>query len=318
MDIFYNHVNHACVRLLAAQNRMVENPPQTCCGALAYHAGESDITVDLAKKNILCFEQTEGPIAVSAAGCGAMLKEYGELLHADGEWAERAKKFSERVVDITECLADGTFTALPKQRPLKLPGRIAYHAACHLAHAQKVRGAPAALLNNLIANLEKMGATLEPQPGQAQVAQLQPHELAVAPAVAKNQSVPATVESTPEELAPVGASAAESPAVASPLAQASSGQSTPVELTPVPVLVPLHEAEHCCGSAGIYNILHPEMALAVLERKMDYIQQAGADLVVTTNPGCILQMQAGAKLRGLNVKVEHLCQLLDDIYCEKS
>jgi glycolate oxidase iron-sulfur subunit len=60
------------------------------------------------------------------------------------------------------------------------------------------------------------------------------------------------------------------------------------------------------------------MALAVLARKMDNIEKAGADLVVTTNPGCILQMEAGARLRGLPLKVEHLCQLLDDIYCEKS
>jgi glycolate oxidase iron-sulfur subunit len=297
MDVFYNHVNNACMRLLAAQNRMAENPPQTCCGALAFHAGESDITIELAKKNIHLFQQTEGPIAVSAAGCGAMLKEYGHLLRDNPEWAARAKAFSDRIVDITECLADGQFGPLPKELPTELPRRIAYHAACHLVHAQKVRGAPAALLNDLVANLEKMRSEPQPEP-QLDLAT----ESSAAP---KPESQPAPKpESQP-------APKPESP---------SAPQPEPPQPEPasVPTLVALQEAEHCCGSAGIYNILHPEMALAVLERKMDNIEKTGADLVVTTNPGCILQLEAGARLRGLKVRVEHLCQLLDDIYCEKS
>ena len=108
MDVFYNDVNHACARLLKAQGNEVAVPPQTCCGALAMHAGEDDIAKDLARKNIKFFETTEGPISVTAAGCGAMLKEYGELLEHDSQWVDRAKAFSARVVDITETLAGGS------------------------------------------------------------------------------------------------------------------------------------------------------------------------------------------------------------------
>ncbi|MBS1997355.1 MAG: (Fe-S)-binding protein, partial [Cyanobacteria bacterium SZAS LIN-2] len=77
-------------------------------------------------------------------------------------------------------------------------------------------------------------------------------------------------------------------------------------------LYDLPEAEHCCGSAGIYNLLNTEMSLAVLERKMKFIEESGADVVVTSNPGCMLQIEAGAKARGLNVKVKHLAEALAD------
>ncbi|MGH9547869.1 MAG: heterodisulfide reductase-related iron-sulfur binding cluster, partial [Terriglobales bacterium] len=70
----------------------------------------------------------------------------------------------------------------------------------------------------------------------------------------------------------------------------------------------------CCGSAGIYNLLHSEISMKVLERKMDFIAETGANIVVTTNPGCMLQLQAGAREYGLSITVLHLCELLDLIY----
>ncbi len=67
--------------------------------------------------------------------------------------------------------------------------------------------------------------------------------------------------------------------------------------------MPLREAEHCCGSAGIYNLINTDLSMQVLERKMDFIEQSGASVLVTTNPGCMLQIETGVKERGLHLKV---------------
>jgi glycolate oxidase iron-sulfur subunit len=228
MDVFYNDINHACIRLLTGQRNIVYVPEQTCCGALAFHAGEMDIATELAQANIELFERTKGDIIVTAAGCGAMLKNYHHLFANDSPWHERAVDFVARVKDITESLAQGKFVEAPK----RMPGRVAYHAACHLAHVQKVREAPAALLAQL----------------------------------------------------------------------------------PEAEIVPLEEAEHCCGSAGIYNLIHTELSMKVLSRKMSCLKDTGASVYVTTNPGCLLQIQAGVKQENLNVRVCHLAEYLDEAY----
>jgi len=75
-------------------------------------------------------------------------------------------------------------------------------------------------------------------------------------------------------------------------------------------LVELEESEMCCGSAGTYNLTEPGMARRLLERKLDRIAATGADVVAAANPGCILQIRAGAILRGLRVRVEHPIDLL--------
>ncbi len=75
-------------------------------------------------------------------------------------------------------------------------------------------------------------------------------------------------------------------------------------------LVELEEADMCCGSAGTYNLTEPAMARRLLERKLDRIAATAADVVAAANPGCILQIRAGAILRGLGVRVEHPIDLL--------
>src|SRR5207237_8722055 len=121
---------------------------------------------------------------------------------------------------ITQCLGVNEFVREAKPHNKKL----AYHAACHLAHAQGVRHAPEELLQRL------KGVELKP----------------------------------------------------------------------------LEEAEHCCGSAGIYNLLHPELSSEVLARKINYIKETGADTIVTTNPGCMLQIESGIREAELPIKTMHL------------
>ncbi len=79
-------------------------------------------------------------------------------------------------------------------------------------------------------------------------------------------------------------------------------------------LRPLPDSTRCCGSAGIYNLTHPEMADRLLEDKVRKIAGTGADTVVTGNPGCLLQIQMGVREHGVPVRVRHLTQLLDEAY----
>ena len=76
----------------------------------------------------------------------------------------------------------------------------------------------------------------------------------------------------------------------------------------------LAESMWCCGSAGIYNLIQPEMADKLLQRKVDHIAATGATLVATGNPGCLLQIQNGLRQRGLNVEAVHPVSLLAEAY----
>jgi glycolate oxidase iron-sulfur subunit len=73
-------------------------------------------------------------------------------------------------------------------------------------------------------------------------------------------------------------------------------------------------ADVCCGSAGIYNVLQNDMAMQILERKMAGVNSTGAEVIATANPGCILQLRAGARLHGSGQRVVHVVELLDEAY----
>jgi glycolate oxidase iron-sulfur subunit len=79
-------------------------------------------------------------------------------------------------------------------------------------------------------------------------------------------------------------------------------------------LVPLTESDWCCGSAGIYNLTQPEMAERLLARKVRHVLAAGAETLVTANPGCILQIEKGLRDRGSAMPVLHLVEILDRAY----
>jgi glycolate oxidase iron-sulfur subunit len=108
------------------------------------HSGAEADALELAKRAIRAFEGCDY-VAVNAAGCGSSMKDYGDLLSDDEEWAERAKAFSEKVRDVSQLLAE--FDAVAPRHPVPL--KVAYHDACHLAHAQKVRSEPRQLLRGI-------------------------------------------------------------------------------------------------------------------------------------------------------------------------
>jgi glycolate oxidase iron-sulfur subunit len=226
--IAFPQVNDATVRVLSAEGCDVIAPAdQGCCGALALHAGRLDEARIFARRTIETFERAGvEKIAVNAAGCGSSMKEYGQLLADDPAWADRARLFSSRVRDVTEVIAE---LGAPRATRHPLPMRVAYHDACHLAHAQGVRQPPRDLLASI--------------PG--------------------------------------------------------------VEL------LPFAEQDICCGSAGIYNLVEPEPAAQLGDRKVERIHAVRPDIVATANPGCTLQMAAAARRSGRGWPIRHPIEILD-------
>lgn len=225
----FSHVNRATARVLEANGYAVHHASgQTCCGALHAHAGDLEEARRLARSNIRAFQGSgAGAIVVNAAGCGAAMKEYGELLADDPEYAEAARTVAARVQDVSELLV---FGGVRGGAPLAL--EVSYDAPCHLLHAQRVESAP----------LEMLSAV------------------------------------------------------------------------PDLVVRPLEGASECCGGAGIYGMTHPELGGWIGGDKVTEAESAGAPLLITGNPGCIMQIGAGLRIRGSAVGVLHPVELLDESY----
>lgn len=230
---FFPQVNAATARVLAMEGCEVVIPPsQGCCGALSLHSGQERQALRFAKRTISTFERAGvDTIVVNAAGCGSTMKDYAEILGAEGgedgegaEWAERARAI--RIVDLAEYLVE--LGPVAERHPLPLT--VAYHDACHLAHAQGIRSQPRRLLTGV--------------PG------LELREIA--------------------------------------------------------------ESSICCGSAGTYNLFQPETARDLGDRKAERVLATGADLLVSANPGCTMQITSAIRRRGAEpIRVAHTAQVLD-------
>lgn len=139
-------INWATLRVLARNGVEVLVPNgQGCCGALAMHTGEMEAARELALNNLNVFSAEVDAIITNAAGCGSGMKEY-PLLFKGTQWESQAEAFSRKVQDVSVFLdALGLIDPPPLAAPLKL----AYHDACHLAHAQGITGAPRRLLEKI-------------------------------------------------------------------------------------------------------------------------------------------------------------------------
>ena len=232
MPHLYPDTHESTVRVLARHDVQVVAPEnQRCCGALNLHAGDRRTARELARDNIDAFLEADvEAVIVNSAGCGSTLKEYGELLEPDPEYAEKARRFSGMVQDVTEFLA-----ALPLQPPRlrrALPQRVTYQDSCHLVHAQQVRSAPRELLRAI--------------PGLG--------------------------------------------------------------------LVEMATPDQCCGSAGVYSFAQREMSMRLLDDKMRDIASTGVPVIATANPGCMMQLEAGLRREGIEGRVVHVIDLLDEAY----
>jgi len=224
--VYFPEVNEATLRVLAAEGCEVVVPAGLgCCGALSLHAGRDDEARRFARAAIAALEATGADaIAVNAAGCGSSMKEWGHLFASDPAWAERAAALAAKVKDVSELLAGQP--AVAERHPVRL--KVAYHDACHLAHAQRIRAEPRALLAAI--------------PG--------------------------------------------------------------LELVEL-------DSDTCCGSAGVHNLLEPESAREIGERKVDSVLAAAPDLLCSANPGCTLQIQMLLRERGKAMRTAHPIELLD-------
>ena len=226
--VMFPQVNAATVRVLSAEGCDVIVPAHAgCCGALSLHTGRADEAKRFARALIAEFEAANvDAVLVNVAGCGSAMKQFGELFAGDPQWAARAQAFSEKVRDISEYLAD----IEPRARRKRIDATVAYHDACHLAHAQRVRQEPRDLLCSI--------------PG----------------------------------------------------------------LT----LVEIPDGDQCCGSAGTYNLLEPASAREIGLRKIRNVLATGAPIVASGNPGCTLQMQSLLNQRGVQLRIVHPIELLDE------
>ena len=226
MGELFGRVHRATGRLLARRGIACEAPAdQLCCGALHAHDGDLAYARKLARKNIDAFEESApAPIVVNSAGCGAAMKEYGELLADDPAYRGRAVAFASRVRDLTEVLAE-----LPGVRAA-FEGSATYQHACHLAHAQRIREQPLALMKAVdgCRQVETDGSDV------------------------------------------------------------------------------------CCGAAGIYSLVQPEMSAKLRARKAEQFAEHRPDVVVTTNPGCQMQYEAAVAEAGVPARVMHIAEFLDE------
>lgn len=218
-------INASTIRLL---NRLgievVVRAKAACCGALAHHIDAEDAARKTMRQTIDAWADeldTIDAIVVNTSGCGTQLKDYGNLLADDAQYAEIAGRISALACDISELLND--VQEWPAATPH--PMRVTYHAACSLQHGQKVTEAPKRLLANA-------GFTVR--------------------------------------------TAAES--------------------------------HLCCGSAGVYNVLQPELSGQLKQRKEKALNATQPDVIAAGNLGCINQ------LAGANAPICHTVQLLDWAY----
>jgi glycolate oxidase iron-sulfur subunit len=133
-------------------------PAAGCCGSVEFHLDAPEAAKKRARQNIDAWwpliEQGARAIAISASGCGAFIKEYGDLLADEPAYAERARIISQRAADLVEVIAavDGAAQTLPR-----LDAKVAFHCPCTLQHAQKLGGRVEQLLAAL-------GADMQPVP----------------------------------------------------------------------------------------------------------------------------------------------------------
>lgn len=215
MDTLFVETNKKTIALLEMLGAKVTIPKQQqCCGALHGHSGEMHKAKRNAQANLDVFtDDSFDYIVNNAGGCGAFLAEYDHHLKDDSQYKERAKKFTNKQIDISSLFVELGLPAFLAKIRTTSKKKITYQDSCHLRNVNGISQQPRAILKSMT------GFDYEELVG----------------------------------------------------------------------------ANTCCGSAGIYNILQPEMADAILESKMKHVEAIQPDVVVTANPGCFMQMQKGVQ-----------------------
>lgn len=147
MDVLFADANQATIRVLQRNNLGPVVPAgQTCCGALAIHAGEREQARVQARQNIDAFVADDlDYVVTNAGGCGAALMEYPEWLAEDPQYREQAERFSQKVVDVAVLLEKEGWRA----PSATFPEKVTYQASCHLSNVMKASAAPVRILKSI-------------------------------------------------------------------------------------------------------------------------------------------------------------------------
>ena len=220
------HTNAAAARVLNRLGiQLLKAPGAGCCGAVSHHLAAHQEGLDFMRRNIDAWwpfiEQGIEAILVTASGCGAVVKEYGQLLAQDPVYADKARRVSALARDVSEVLRDADLSGVGLRRQAQ---KVAFHSPCTLQHGQQLGGVVETVLS-------RAGFTL----------------------------------------------------------------------TAVP------DAHLCCGSAGTYSILQPELSTRLLADKLAALEQDTPDVIATANIGC--QMHLASKA---GRPVRHWIELLDE------
>ncbi|WP_235680400.1 (Fe-S)-binding protein [Paenibacillus albicereus] len=313
MDVLFAGTNVNTAELLAQAGYDVVIPrEQACCGALHAHSGELDQARELAVRNLEAFRDGGIQWIVSnAGGCGAQLAEYGHLLQDDPDHAELAQGFAARVVDVSRLLvASGR---LPLDGALQAAGEAAAAAWSNSACGGGTKGRgehePASAVASSTASSTASSGHIVAAP------------IAAAGKAGHGGSCGGGCTSA------LGADLADAGGLRTPVRvtyqdschlrngmKGSSDPRTLIRQTGGVEFVEMREADRCCGSAGIYNVLQPEMAGQLLEHKMEHAGATGASYLLTSNPGCLLQMKLGVHKHGdpSTMKVMHVVDFLHE------
>jgi glycolate oxidase iron-sulfur subunit len=218
--------NQATTRVLDRLGiELITENKSGCCGAVSHHLSATKEGLEFMRNNIDQWwphiEKGIEAIVITASGCGAMVKEYGELLQHDPEYCEKAVRVSELAKDISEVLRDEKFPTTDQGGELT---RVAFHSPCTLQHAQKLGGIVESIL-------EKAGYQL----------------------------------------------------------------------------CNIRDSHLCCGSAGTYSILQPELSQQLLTNKLDELQKDSPEIIATANIGCQLHLATKA-----DTPVKHWIELIDE------
>ena len=197
-----------------------------CCGAIDYHANAADAARRKARLNVDAWwpllEAGAEAIVMNASGCGAMVKDYAQLLRDDPAYASKAERIAGMTLDLAEFLAP-SIDALAQRASGMKAHRVAFHPPCTLQHTQKIRGVVESLLT-------KLGAEL----------------------------------------------------------------------------VPIADAHLCCGAAGMYTLLQPQLSAELRTRKLKSLVRGEPQMILSANIGCLAHLETGTA-----VPVRHWIEWID-------
>ncbi|HKZ51482.1 MAG TPA: (Fe-S)-binding protein [Dehalococcoidia bacterium] len=278
-NYLYPEAGEATIKVLVAGGYEVELTRNYCCGLPAYSYGDMATARRLAKGNLRLLKPGDvEAIVTDCASCSSFLKSYPELLAGDPGFAGAAAVLAEKVLDITQFLAR---LRLDDSRTNEAVGR------------EQEDGSD-----------ESEGANPPPPLG----GQGRPPLRIAGKDWARGATKPSE---TGEGLRLPATVTYHDPCHASRYQGIRDEPRAILRSIPGVEYVEMEEADWCCGGAGLYSVMHPDLAQRILDRKMENVARTEAQVLVTSCPSCMAHLSYGVRRRGLSTRVLHLSQVVE-------